>query len=124
MRTLSGVNDLIRDAGVRLRYEADLSFSGEAEREVAAALGNTLRLPVAPHRTDILAYVLGEVTFEPVTSFNLIVLRGCLIRINFRPVDRDRLPNWMKLNARWEFGREVGDGIRGSIYLYTEKQSG
>lgn len=72
-RTLRGVNDLIRDAGVRLRYEADLSFSGEPEREVAAAPGNTLCLPVAPHRTDILAYVLGGVTFEPVTSFNLIV---------------------------------------------------
>jgi len=33
--TLRGVNDLIRDARARLRYEADLSFSREAfEREV------------------------------------------------------------------------------------------
>lgn len=71
------VNDLIRDARARLRYEADLSFSREAEREVDAAPGNTLRLPIGdPHRTDILAYVLGEVTFEPVMreSFNSIVL--------------------------------------------------
>lgn len=76
-RALRGVNDLIRDARARLRYEADLSFSREAfEREVAAAPGNTLRLPIGgPHRTDIVAYVLGEVTFEPVTSFNSIVLR-------------------------------------------------
>lgn len=43
----AGVNDLIRDARARLRYEADLSFSREAlEREVAAAPGNTLRLPI------------------------------------------------------------------------------
>lgn len=77
-RTHREVNDLIRDARARLRYEADLSFSGEAEREVDAAPGNTLRLPIRdPRRTDILAYVLGEVTFELVMreSFNSIVLR-------------------------------------------------
>lgn len=46
-RTHRGVNDLIRDARARLRYEADLSFSREAfERELAAAPGNTLRLPI------------------------------------------------------------------------------
>lgn len=111
-----GVNDLIRDAGVRLRYEADLSFSREAEREVAAAPGNTPCLPVAPHRTDILAYVLGEVTFEPVTSFNLIVLRRHLIRMNFRPVDRDRLLNWMKLIARREVDAEIANG---EIFIYV-----
>lgn len=52
-RTLRGVNDLIRDARARLRYEADLSFSREAfEREVAAAPGNTLRLLIGDPPQD------------------------------------------------------------------------
>lgn len=104
-----GVNDLIRDARARLRYEADLSFSREAlEREVAAAPGNTLRLPIGgPHRTDIVAYVLGEVTFEPVTSSNSIVLRWHLIKVNSRLTRRGRgksrsfLVNWITNNREF-----------------------
>ena len=46
-RTFRGVNDLIRDARARLRYEADLSFSREAFKQEVTAPGNTLRLPIA-----------------------------------------------------------------------------
>lgn len=46
MRTLRGLNDLIRDTRGgfpgRLRYEADLSFSRETDRGLSSTLGNTL----------------------------------------------------------------------------------
>jgi hypothetical protein len=55
---LRGVNDLIRDARARLRYEADLSFSREAEREVAEAPWQhpspSRRSPSSPFRISLL----------------------------------------------------------------------